>query len=308
LRDAKTPYVNIAVVGYGYWGPRVARAMREAVLHVGVYDSDPAALERARVAGFPRVGSILDGEAVVICTPPDTHAALIAEALQAGRHVWAEKPIAPTHAEAQALVALAREKDRVLFVDHTFSFAPAVLIVARSISDEVSHVEGVRSHLVRPRAGADVLGDLLPHDLSVLSACGLHATEIQAAQRDRDASVFLRFNGGATGSLYLSWASAIKTRRMAFYGADRTVLYDHTDERMPVRIYLAGGEAALDAWTYGEVRCPAVPTIEPLAVAVREFQRAIAGEARDNADEALAIQRVTDAARRSAERGAWEAV
>lgn len=319
--------LRVALMGYGYWGRNVARAMREGGFLVSVHDVNAAARARAERAGFEACihadDAIAGSVAVAVCTPPDTHAPLVGEALRAGRHVWVEKPVADRAAMVEVLLRHARDKNLVLMADHTFAFAPAVRELAFAIHYPdvlVSHVEGVRTHKCAPRSGADVVGDLLPHDASILIACGLLVTHVRAVERaNTDAQVELLLEHAsagmagprATGSLYLSWASALKQRRMTFYGRNgNAVVYDHLDPREPVRVHAA--EVAPDAAAFSQaaVRSPAVAPTEPLAVAVAAFRDAVAGamagddvavqNAQLLANAALGVQKVVDAARESA--------
>ncbi len=311
------PLLNVAVLGYGYWGVNVARAMREGGLRIsGVYDPDGDRAARAMVAGHHYASTveaaIRECDAVAVCAPPDEHADLVASAIDAGKHVWVEKPIAPNADATAELLARARAAKRVLFVDHTFAFAPAVQALAREVrgAGMVRHVEAARTHLCAPRASADVIGDLLPHDASIWIACELRVKRVRAVQDYLDARVSVEFDQGATGSLYLSWSSALKLRRTTVYASKATVLYDHLDPREPVRVYaVTGAEAERAAFAQVESRSPVVPALEPLAVAVRTFARLIAdgdaglAESEAFADDALRVQAVVDAARESARCG-----
>jgi UDP-2-acetamido-3-amino-2,3-dideoxy-glucuronate N-acetyltransferase len=300
---------TVALLGYGYWGRNVARAMRENGLKVVVFDPSPQAMVAAAEAGFAVFESQAQGidssEAVAVCTPPDQHESIIGRALQAGRHVWTEKPIAQ---DIEHAVALVRSRGKVLFVDHTFTFAPAVELLRGIISlDGVSHVDSARTHLCSPREGTDVVGDLLPHDVSILLACGIVPRRVQVRGASAvDCHVELDLssaaNASATSSIYLSWSSAFKQRRMVFYGDSRTVVYDHLDPRSPIKIYTAkdGGRGT---WMQGPVSCPPVSSVEPLAIAVRRFAAAMRGEDDDNAADALLVESVVDAASRSIQAG-----
>lgn len=307
--------MNVALYGFGRWGRNVARVMREVGESVRVIDVNGEAVDRARRAGYlaSHIGrgvptshlSADHNNAVAICAPPDTHGDLVRQALEAGKHVWIEKPVAENADATAFLVALAHERPdpRVLFVDHTFAFAPAVQRLVAEVPSDVQHVEIVRTHRCAPRPGTDIIGDLLPHDLSILLACGLRVRAVYAQQGPHVAMLTLRFTLGMSASVWLSWAS-YKQRRMVFYARSRTVVYDHLDPREPVRVYDVA-QAEPDAWSDAEVRSPVVSAREPLACAVDAFLAACAGEAPDNADEAIEVQRVVDAARKAARDGQW---
>src|SRR5580700_3618762 len=179
-----TPVVTIGVVGYGYWGPNLVRnfmALPSDKAQVKmVCDTRPE-----RLAGviriYPSVATTTDYDAMIadadidlvaIATPVSSHFALAEKALQAGKHVLVEKPLAASVAEAEQLVALAAEMKRQLFVDHTFVFTPAVrkmreMVEGGSIG-ELLYYDSTRINLGIFQHDVDVVWDLVPHDLSIL--------------------------------------------------------------------------------------------------------------------------------------------
>ena len=136
--------IGIGIIGYGYWGPNLVRNFFETPDCTVVSVSD---LSRDRLAKigprYPTVETTTDYrdllrdprvDAVVIATPVSTHFKLGMEALQAGKHVLIEKPMTCDAAEAQRLVDEAERRNRILAVDHTFVYTPAV----RKIKDLVT--------------------------------------------------------------------------------------------------------------------------------------------------------------------------
>lgn len=303
---------TVTLIGYGYWGRNVARAMRESGFVVQVSDTDPEALKRARDAGYGIAMKQLNTSTVAICTPPDLHSSLVLEALSAGKHVWVEKPIAQSDANAVRLARMAQEREQVLFVDHTFVHAPAVNVLANSIDGQITHVEAARTHLCKPRPGTDVIEDLLPHDISILLHCRLRPGMIRVEPRRRDlkdALVEIKFLDGAnalaaTGTIYLSWASTFKQRRMTFYGTVATYVYDHLQPHAPVTIYTSYSEER-NAWSQGPIHCPAVSAQEPLMAAVAAFKEALEGgqpgrfRGAGHLQNAMRVQQIVTAARMS---------
>lgn len=299
--------MKIALVGYGYWGRNVARAFREAGVRVVVMDSDPHARERARSAGYETHvygNSISEFDAAAICAPPDKHAFMIKEFLDQDCHVWTEKPIAMNAERARELISYARSKKLKLFVDHTFTFAPVMDVLRSCLDGEVDHVEIARTHLVTPRDGIDIVGDLLPHDVSILHDCSLYVRHIKVTARPLCASIEVLFNDpGVTGSVFYSWSSAMKQRRMTFYSKLQVVVYDHLNPHAPITCYGISSRAPA-SWTQGPITCPPVAATEPLSRAVAAFVDAVDGDD-DNAEEALEVQCVVDAAYESIRTGTW---
>src|SRR5215510_12710052 len=121
--------IHTAVIGVGYWGAHLIRVLHatDGLWLKAVCDARPEILQEVKarypeVALAPSYDHILQDpgiEAVLLATPPATHYQLARAALAAGKHVWVEKPLALAYGEGRALVALARERQRMLFVDET---------------------------------------------------------------------------------------------------------------------------------------------------------------------------------------------
>ena len=174
--------IGVGVIGYGYWGPQLARnfaGLAGARLAAVCDDAEePLALARAE---HPHVSCVtsLDAllaepavDAVAIATPVSSHFALAHACLVAGKHVLLEKPLAASSGEARALVATAADNHRVLLVDHTYLYSSAVQAIeatlARGDLGDVFHYDSVRINLGRFRSDVDVLWDLASHDLAIL--------------------------------------------------------------------------------------------------------------------------------------------
>src|SRR6185503_144462 len=113
------PPLRIGVIGYGYWGPNLVRnfAADPRTRVVAIAELNPARRQVAATV-VPHIKCVAEADAVAIATPIFTHHALAKAALEAGKHVVIEKPLAPSVAEAEELAQLARRENRVLMVDH----------------------------------------------------------------------------------------------------------------------------------------------------------------------------------------------
>ena len=174
--------VGLAVVGAGYWGNNLARnaqaAPEIALRTVCDTDHDRAARLAHAYGGVGSASSLEqvlddpDVEAVAVATPAVTHHDVAAQALQAGKHVLVEKPIAASYEDGLAMVAEAEARGLTLMVDHTFCYTPVVQrireIVREGVLGDVLFVDSVRINLGLVQPDVDVLWDLAPHDLSIL--------------------------------------------------------------------------------------------------------------------------------------------
>jgi predicted dehydrogenase len=174
--------IPAAVVGAGYWGANLLRVLQttDGMWLKTVCDAQPDILQQAKVrypqvALTPSYNQVLRDpniEAVLLATPPATHYEMAYAALEAGKHVWVEKPLAVAYDEGRNLVALAQERQRILFVDETFLYDPLLtqaraLMTTRSVG-KIYHVSLERTGMGRIRRDSNVWWNSAPHDLSIL--------------------------------------------------------------------------------------------------------------------------------------------
>src|SRR3954453_20750132 len=173
--------ISVGVIGCGYWGPNLIRNFANCSLTevAAICDANPERLEAVgRTHGHAQLVASLDKllelplDAVAIATPVSTHYSLATRCLEAGMHVLVEKPLAASVNEAQALVTLAERQRRVLMVDHTYLFSPAIrrikLLVDAGELGDLYYVDSVRINLGLFQHDVNVIWDLAPHDLSIV--------------------------------------------------------------------------------------------------------------------------------------------
>lgn len=249
--------IGIALVGYGCWGPRLARAfaIEPRARLVAVCDIRPARLAAA-AADHPGVHLCerLDAlwrlpgvDAIVVATPASTHAAVVTQCLIAGRHVLVEKPMTTSLVEAQRLVELAERRQRVLMVDHTYLHAPAFAAMRSLVEDgaigALRSYEAARTNVGSVCADASVLWDLAVHDLAILDGlCGAslrhvaaHAVSPVAGPPLGVAHLTLTFANGLLAHLHASWWSPEKTRRITLAGERGMLLWDDLEDGARLR-------------------------------------------------------------------------
>ena len=300
---------RFGLIGLGYWGPNYARVLSEladAEL-AWVCDLNPQALELVRrrnptVKLTTDVRHVLDDravDAVIISTPTSTHPSLSHAALEAGKHVLCEKPLAGTAEECDDLIAASREADRVLMVGHTFIFNPAVRRMKAFIESgdigRVLYCHCSRTGLGPIRQDVNALWDLAPHDVSILLyLLGGEPIEVAAYGESylRDGTedvvfVNLRLEDRVLANIHLSWLNPYKVRRLTVIGDRRMIVFDDvaSDEKLRLfdkgATYDAPAEEARGA-EYGEYKAivrdgdiliPKVPAREPLKEQVIHFVR-----------------------------------
>jgi predicted dehydrogenase len=298
-KDLRT--VSVGVVGCGYWGPKLIRnlhALPGCDLHMvsdlrqdrlehiqGLYPSVQTTTSYAELLASPV-------EAVALATPVRTHYAMARQALLAGKHVLIEKPLTTTSAEAEALIVLAEQQQRVLMVGHTFEYVPAVDyvrgFVARGDLGRVFYVNSTRVNLGIFQKDINVIWDLAPHDVSMLiymlqekptrvSARG--AAYVQPHIEDV-AWVTLGFPSGAMADIRVSWLDPCKIRRTTVVGSKKMLVYDDVEPTEKIRVYDKGVDAppysdTLEqfhlSYRYGDITTPAISGQEPLEIECRHF-------------------------------------
>jgi predicted dehydrogenase len=326
--------VRVAGVGCGYWGPNVIRNL-DAVPGFDlccVCDADadrlrPVAARYPTARSTTDVDGILDDpaiDAVYLATPVSTHYQLAKRALECGKHVLVEKPLAMTVEQAEELAALAAEHAVTLMIGHTFVFSPPVRKVKELIDagliGPIYYVETTRVNLGLFQKDVSVLWDLGPHDVSILNYW-LGEVPVQVSARARSylgealedvAFVTLEFPSGILAQVQISWLAPSKLRRTSIVGRQRMIVYDDLEPVEKVKIYDRGvdrqpasfGEFQL-TYRSGDILSPRLDTIEPLYVECAHFLECIqTGREPDTSPRSgVDVVRVIQAAERSLRSG-----
>ena len=321
---------TVAVVGLGYWGPNLVRVLidRTDVEVRWICDTELSRLERFG-RRYPSVqltqdlDDILDDpdvDGVLLATPVFTHYELARRCLDAGKHTFVEKPLAPSTALAEELITLSEERDLSLMCGHTFLYSPPVRAVRDLIESgelgKLYFVSASRVNLGLHQRDVSVIWDLGPHDFSILLYwVGRAPTTIRATGRDSIvpgiadvAFVTLEFGSGLIASVELSWLAPSKLRRTVIVGSKRMVVYEDGGAEA-IKIYDRGvdykdpetfGEYQL-SYRSGDILSPKLSTEEPLALQVADFLRAIRGRERQDQHLRLALDvvRLAEAAQAS---------
>ncbi len=332
--------VKAAVVGLGYWGPNLLRNLQLSSDFevVGACDADEKRLTRA-AAHYPGVGQYTavdkllaecKPELLCVATPVASHHALVLAGLRAGCHVLCEKPLAATAAQASEIVEEAQRLDRLVFVDHTFTYTGAVRCIRdqyqQGMLGSLFYIDSVRINLGLFQPDVSVVWDLAPHDLSIVQyVVGERLTAVQANGSTHNprnlvdvAYVSLRFESGLTAHLHLSWLSPVKVRRMIFSGTKSSLIYDDLEMAEKIKVYDHGvsfDATDLDAraqvlvnYRRGDMRAPALDNREALATEFSDIAAKLRGKPSTAAtgEDGLEVVRVLEAAEKSiATGGAW---
>lgn len=326
---------RVAVVGAGYWGPNLARNFRASdaweLAAICDLDVQRAQLLADRIGGVPVTSDLAEVlgdpaiDAVAIATPARTHHPIVLAALEAGKHVMVEKPLADTRDRGLEMVELARRHGLVLMADHTYCYTPAVLkmreMIEQGVLGEILFVDSVRINLGLIQPDVDVFWDLAPHDLSIIDFVlpdGLAATSVSAHGSDPLRTgkscvgyLAMPLECGAMAHIHVNWLSPTKIRQMVIGGTERTLVWDDLNPQQRLSVYdrgvdiaavskatAADARAANISYRLGDTWAPALPEREALAGVVEEFAASIREhrDPRTSGESGLRVLQVLEAA------------
>ena len=255
--------INIGVIGYGYWGPNVARNFHSAAGAnlTAVSDVSEKRLVLAQNQ-YPFIKVLKDPmelirstdvDAVAIVTPVFAHYDLAKAALLAGKHIFVEKPFTSTCAQAHELVDLAAKKNLKIMVDHTFLFTGAVKKIKELIdSGEMGNLlfyDSVRVNLGLFQHDVNVIWDLAPHDFSIMAhvidkkpkALSAHGAVHFEGGFEDIAYVAIEFDdGGFIAHFHVNWLSPVKVRQTLISGDKKMLVWDDLSPDEKIKIYDRG--------------------------------------------------------------------
>lgn len=293
--------VNLAVVGAGSWGRLVLRnfAHTPGCRLRYICDTAPVTLKHQselypQARPTRRFRTVLGDpalDAVALATPAPLHYEMARAALEAGKHVFVEKPMALTADHAEELVELAAAVDRKLMVGHLLEYHPAVALMKELIEEgalgEVYYMYCQRLNLGVVREQENAFWSLAPHDVSViLYLFGAEPVEVEACgqsflRKGVEDVVFatLRFADGRVAHIHVSWLDPHKERSMVLVGSEKMLVFDDMQASEKLRVFEKAATISLDERKsasavqvrHGDIWVPRLPLCEPLAVETGHF-------------------------------------
>lgn len=290
----------------GYWGPNLIRNFSDLDDAQVVACADLSE-DRLKKIGkrFPGVKCTTDFQdllndpevdAVVIATPVSTHFPIGKAALEHGKHVMIEKPLADSAEHALELVELARQANRILMVDHTFIYTSAVRKIRELLDSgalgDVLYFDSVRVNLGLFQKDINVIWDLAPHDLSImdylLRAEPLAISALGASHAGNGlanmAYITLRFPNNVLAHFHVNWLAPVKIRQTLIGCSKKMVVYDDVEPTDKVRVYDKGivingspekRYQTLIGYRTGDLLIPKIDATEALQRVAGEFTSSI---------------------------------
>ncbi len=300
--------IGIGIIGCGYWGINYVRIFSQLPNSqmLKVCDLSEERLHRVQrrfplVEACNAIRQLLDEpciDAVVVATPSSTHYEIAKECLLSRKHVLIEKPMTTNIEQAEELVALAEERNKVLMVGHTFLYNPGIQKMKECIRDndfgEIYYLHATRTNLGPIRTDVNVVWDLVPHDLSIYGdLLGVQPTWVTAVGakllcngREDVVFVTLGYPNGVLGHIHVSWADPDKVREVVVVGSKKRIVFNDLNNLERVRIFEKGvSPSQTDVNGFGEFQflmrdgdiiSPKVEASEPLKNQCAHFLDCIA--------------------------------
>ncbi|MFH2051603.1 MAG: Gfo/Idh/MocA family oxidoreductase [bacterium] len=326
--------VNVGVIGCGYWGPNLIRnfnSLQGANLKT-IADLDEKRLHQVGLL-YPNTHKTTDHreiiedpeiQAVVVATPMSTHFPLGSQVLEAGKHLFLEKPMATNSDDCRALNRLAAARGVKVMIGHTFVYTPAVRKIKALMDSgelgDVYYVNISRVNLGIFQQDANVVWDLAPHDVAMLNYLfRAHPVSVSAngrcyVQRDKGiedvAFVTLEYPGHRLAHIHVSWLDPNKIRNCTFVGSRKMLVYDDVSPSEKIRVYDKGVDVQPHYHDYGEFQLlyrsgdifvPRIDTVEPLKIETDSFLKVVSGQEENlsSGEEGLRVVQVLEGACRS---------
>ena len=322
IAEPGTP--NVAVIGSGYWGKNLVRNYHELNALRLICDTNETVLASFK-ENYPGVETCValndvllnrDIAGVVIATPAEMHYNFAKEAILAGKHVYIEKPLVLHDAEAEELIALAAEHDRILMVGHLLQYHPVFVELKRMAGNgelgRINYIYSNRLNLGKIRREENILWSFAPHDISmILSLAGEEPESVVAMggnylhKRIADVTTtHLTFSSGLQAHVFVSWLHPFKEQKLVVVGDKKMAVFNDTkpwEDKLFIYPHSIRWENNLPVPDKGEPERPDITQDEPLRLECRHFLDCIAAGKQPLTDgrEGLRVLRVLNAAQKS---------
>ena len=297
--------IKIGIIGMGYWGPNLYRNFDSSKDFLVKYicDRDLKVLKKisvsnkftSKVNNYKKIINDSDIQAVVIATPVSTHYSLAKECLEAGKHVFVEKPLADSSKKCQNLINIAKKNSLTIFVDHTFLYTSAVNkmkeIASKKDFGNLLYYDSTRINLGLIQNDINVMWDLAVHDLAILNFIENRKPKIVSAVGHKhfkskpvtSAYLTVKYDNNFVAHINVNWLSPVKIRQTILGGSKKMILYNDLEPSDKIKVFNKGVDVIknenspsnLVEYKVGDTFLPNLKNTEALKTAVLEFKRMI---------------------------------
>lgn len=322
--------IKIGFVGYGYWGKNVLRnlmAMKDIRVKA-ICDKNEENLNEA-MEQYPKIplpttnfDDLIKNkgiDALVLATTPETHHWMVKKALEADKHVFVEKPFVTSSKDANELVYLAKQHNRVICVGHTFVYNPAINDIKTLITDgelgKIHYIDFTMTNLGKYQK-YNVLWDLAPHGVSIilhlLEGYRVYRVEVNGIDAIKKGlldvaylTIYLWDDEGnrVLANIHFSWLNPNKERRLTVVGSKKMVVFDDISPLEKLRIYdkgISSSKTNFSSWgesivgyRHGNIIIPTTTAGEPLKIELQDFIASIVYQSKPVSDGEMGL-RVTE--------------
>ncbi len=327
--------MRIGFIGVGYWGPNLLRNFSRIkdveiayicdLNQTNIDSVSYLAPDAKKTSNYMEILNDKTIDAVVVASPAPTHYEICMNALNAGKHVFVEKPIALEVKHAEEMVKTAESKGLILMVGHLMLYHPAVQHLKNLINSgdlgDIYYLYSQRLNLGKLRKDENVVLSLAPHDISMmLYLKEADPVEVSCIGGDylRDgvedvAFIDIRFSDGSLGHIHVSWLDPHKIRKLTIVGSKKMAVFDDMESSEKIRIFDKGVSFAPPSAAYGEeislrfgdIVIPFLKMQEPLFIECSQFVESIKNKTNPPSDgrNGLIVLKILDACNRSLKAG-----
>lgn len=298
--------VKVVVVGLGCWGPNLLRTFNSLDALIGAFDLDDKKLEKFSKdhtykhvffdTDWTKCLGKSDVSGIVVATPPDTHYNIAMKAIEAGKHVFIEKPMVLDIKQAEEILNFAKKQNKIIMVGHIFLYSPEIIKLKEIINSKdfgnTLYVYVKRLNLGKIQSPANVIEDLAPHDISILNyLLDTHCNKVQVFGKahiidTEDVAFINMYYGNVLCNLHLSWLDPLKVRDMVIVGTKQMAVCDSMNKVISLynkyvdvkKVDSVSSESYanhLMSYKYGDITIPYINICEPMVVECEEFLRCI---------------------------------
>jgi len=324
--------IKIGIIGFGYWGPNLVRNFMniEGCFVSHICDLDIKKLEIAKklyplieiTSLVDKIFSNPDIDAIVIATPVSTHYDLALKAIESNKHILVEKPLTDSIEKAKILGVKAKEKNKILMIDHTYLYTPAIqkikeLIDTNSLG-KIQYIDSTRINLGLFQTDVNVMWDLAVHDIAICcyllneKPISVQATGISHTENGLENMAYITLHYATKKIIHFncSWVSPVKIRYMLIGGDKKMIVFNDLETTEKIKIYDSSYENKYDPehtkkfltdYRIGDIFIPKIQQIEGLKNMAEDFINSIqkSTEPISNFDLGLTIVNILESAQKS---------
>jgi len=288
---------SVALIGHGYWGKNLARNLHAlgALAAVCEPSEEMQQVVRERYPGVVVTGNVEDIwkdpdiKGVVIATPAESHHGLASQALDAGKDVFVEKPLALNVADGEDLVQRANQNGAILMVGHLMEYHPAIIrltdMVHQGDLGKIRYIYSNRLNWGKVRREENILWSFAPHDIAIILKLTGEMPDMVTARgagyvqpHVADVTVtHLSFPSGVRSHIFVSWLHPYKEQRLVVVGENKVAVFEDSMPDGKLRVYPHSidweGEVAVARKADAEII--QIDETEPLRLECQSFLDAI---------------------------------